>query len=173
MLFVLQARKNAKAAGQAFYDVNVLQALAGTLSSALPESLRPRACALSPHQVQMQLQTAARSSNCDHSQRRSWLATCSWLVPIALLCTNLTLSVSRSVVAAVRRLRAHSRQGGAGSRKHRRRRRSTIAARFRCRGAGRRHYRAAAPAVPARLGPWPRRHAVHGELCNLLCSGAS
>jgi hypothetical protein len=48
---ILQARKNAKAAGQAFYDVNVLQALAGTLGSALPESLRPRSCALSPHQV--------------------------------------------------------------------------------------------------------------------------
>jgi hypothetical protein len=48
---VLQARKNAKAAGQPFYDVSVLQALAGTLGSALPESLRPRACALSPHQV--------------------------------------------------------------------------------------------------------------------------
>ena len=48
---ILQARKNAKAAGQPFYDVNVLQALAGTLGSALPESLRPRACALSPHQV--------------------------------------------------------------------------------------------------------------------------
>lgn len=47
----LQARKNAKAAGQAFYDVQVLQALAGTLGSALPESLRPRASALSPHQV--------------------------------------------------------------------------------------------------------------------------
>jgi hypothetical protein len=48
---IVQARKNAKAAGQAFYDVNVLQALAGTLGSTLPESLRPRACALSPHQV--------------------------------------------------------------------------------------------------------------------------
>ena len=48
---ILQARKNAKAAGQPFYDVSVLQALAGTLGSALPESLRPRACALSPHQV--------------------------------------------------------------------------------------------------------------------------
>lgn len=49
----LQARKNAKAAGQAFYDVGVLQALAGTLGQALPESLRPRASALSPHQVRI------------------------------------------------------------------------------------------------------------------------
>ncbi len=49
----LQARQNAKASGQTFYDVSVVQALVGTMGSSLPESLRPRVSALSPHQVSL------------------------------------------------------------------------------------------------------------------------
>ena len=47
-----QQRKSAKSAGQAFYDVAVLQQLATTPGAQnMPESLRPRASAFSPHQV--------------------------------------------------------------------------------------------------------------------------
>ena len=53
LCFVLQARQNAKASGQTFYDVSVVQALVGTMGSSLPESLRPRVSALSPHQVSL------------------------------------------------------------------------------------------------------------------------
>lgn len=62
----LQARQNAKASGQTFYDVSVMQALVGTLGSSLPESLRPRVSALSPHQVQRVFKTRRVLSEAPH-----------------------------------------------------------------------------------------------------------
>jgi len=42
----------------------VLQALAGTSGQALPESLRPRASALSPHQVRIGHRITCKGSMC-------------------------------------------------------------------------------------------------------------